>query len=320
VGGDEALVRYQLLYRQSRSSSIALTGDDNRAVVVNRQKASVSVIRVRNADGSDASQLLAEVPVGKEPRFVAIAPNDSRAYVTNAIDGTMSVIDLTANTPVAMGSAIDVGVEPRGIAITPNGTYAFIAGNTTGDVAVVRLSNNEVVGRVRTGGNPYAVAISNDGDRNDNDERVYVTQLFGEVIDPARPDGFDDAKQGVVSSFRVGDAVTSAGTAVVTRLLLKPLASGFNADRRNFCPLTRDALQTAGTVKYFNSGPDGTLNGAAALAKQTFCPDVTSANIDPVGPIGRVAQKAYPNMLFGALPARARSSTFRTSARSRSRP
>jgi len=303
VSADEALVRYQLLFRQSRSSSIALTSDDNRAVLVNRQKASVSVIRVRNNDGSDAAQLLAEIPVGREPRFVAIAPNDSRAYVTSAVDGTMSVIDLTANTPVAVGSAIDVGVEPRGIAITPNGTYAFIAGHTTGDVAVVRLSNNEVVSRIHTGGNPYAVAISNDGDTNDNDERVYVTQLFGEVIDQARPDGFDDAKQGVVSSFRVGEAITNAGAgATVTRLLLKPMLSGFNADRRNFCPLTRSALEIAGTVKYFNSGPDGTNGtGAAQLAKTTFCPDVASANIDPAGPIGRVAQKTYPNMLFGAL-------------------
>jgi DNA-binding beta-propeller fold protein YncE len=295
------LVRYQLLFRQSRSSSIALTGDDNHAVVANRQKASVSVIRVRNADGTDASQLLAEIPVGKEPRFVAVAPNDSRAYVTNAFDGTMSVIDLTAATPVAVGNAIDVGLEPRGIAITPNGTYAFIAGNVTGDVVVVRLANNEVIGRVQTGGNPYAIAISNDGDKNDNDERVYVTQLFGEIIDANRPDGFDDAKRGVVNSFAVGDAVANAGTAAVSRLVLEPLASGFNADRRNFCPLTRAALQDAGTVKYFNSGADGAGNGAANLANQTYCPDVASANIDAAGPIGRVAQKAYPNMLFGAL-------------------
>jgi len=301
ISADEAFARYQLLFRQARSSSIALTGDDTRAVVVNRQKASVSVIRVRNTDGTDASQLLAEIPVGKEPRFVALAPNDSRAYVTNAADGTLSVLDLTANTPVALGSAIDVGVEPRGIAITPNGTYAFIAGNTTGDVAVVRLSNNEVVGRVHTGGNPYSVAISNDGDRSDTDERVYVTQLFGEVIDPARPDGFDDAKQGVVSSFRVGDAVSNAANAAVTRLLLKPMASGFNADRRNFCGLTRDALQTAGTVKYFNSNADGLGNGAAALKNSTFCPDTTSTDISVDGPIGKVAQKVYPNMLFGLL-------------------
>ena len=34
--------------------------------------------------------------------------------------------------------------------------------------------NNEVVGRVKTGGNPYAIAISNDGDRNDDDERESI--------------------------------------------------------------------------------------------------------------------------------------------------
>src|SRR5688572_10701926 len=301
LSAGEALARYQLLFQQARSSTIALTSDDTRAVVVNRQKASVSVIRVRNANGSDASQLLAEVPVGREPRFVALSPDNSRAYVTNAIDGTLSVIDLTAAAPVALGTAVDVGIEPRGVAISPNGAFAFVAGHMTGDVAVVRLSNNEVVGRVSTGGNPYAIAISNDGDRNDSVVRVFVTQLVGEVIDPARPDGFDDAKQGVVSSFRVGDAVANAGTATVTRLLLKPLASGFNADRRNFCPQTRAALQTAGTVKFFNSGADGAGNGAGALANQTFCPDPASADISDTGPIGRVAQKVYPNMLFGVL-------------------
>jgi len=301
ISADEAFARYQLLFRQSRSSSIALTSDDTRAVVVNRQKSTVSVIRVRDSAGADVAQTLAEIPVGKEPRFVALSPNNGRAYVTNAVDGTLSTIDLTAATPAVLGAAIDVGVEPRGIAITPNGGFAFIAGNTTGDVAVVNLSNNQVVGRVKTGGNPYAIAISNDGDRNDNDERVYVTQLFGEVIDPARPDGFDDAKQGVVSSFRVGDAVSNPTTATVTRLLLKPMASGFNADRRNFCGLTRDALQTAGTVKYFNSNADGLGNGAAALKNSTFCPDTASTDISTDGPIGKVGQKVYPNMLFGLL-------------------
>ena len=293
-----ALAEFTLLFRQSRSGSIALTNDDKRVVVVNRQKDSVSVIRVRKDDGTDTDQLIAEVPVGDEPRFVALSPDDKRAYVTNALDGTLSTIDLSAEKPQPVGNALDVGVEPRGVAITPNGTYAFVANHTSGDVAVVRLSTMQVVNHVHTGGNPYAIAITNDGDRNDLDERVFVTRLFGEVIDPSRPDGFDDAKQGIVASFRVGEAV--AGNQQVASLLLKPMASGFNADRRNFCLATRQTLQAAGTV-FFNSGADKTGDGASQLAKTTFCPDVNSTDASADGPIGKVAQKVYPNMLFDAL-------------------
>jgi len=293
----EILAQFTLLFRQSRSSTIALTSDDKRAVVVNRQKDSVSVIRVRKDDGTDASDLIGEVKVGREPRFVAISPDDRRAYVTNAIDGTMSIIDLTAATPVAIGQAIDVGIEPRGIALTPNGQAAFIANNTTGDVTIVRLDNNSVIGKVHVGGNPYSVAITNNGNRNDADERVFVSEFFGELIDPARPDGFDDAKQGVVVAFNTQAAVN--GNAQISRLLLKPLASGFGADRGPFCLETRKALQVAGT-KFFNSGALGTDDGASKLANATFCPDI--AITDPANPVIKAnPQKVYPNQLHSVL-------------------
>ena len=295
-----AIAEFSLLFRQSRSGTIALTADDKRVVVVNRQKNTVSIIRVRKDDGTDSDQLIAEVPVGTEPRFVALSPDDRRAYVTNAIDGTLSVIDLTAATPAVLGSPVDVGLEPRGVAVTPNGAFAFVASHTTGDVTVVRLSNLQILGHVHAGGNPYAIAITNNGDRNDLDERVFVTRLFSEVIDPTRPDGFDDAKQGIVASFRVGDAV-QGGTAQVTSLLLKPMASGFSADRRPFCLNTRKALQDAGTAKFFNSGPNGTDDGAAKLAQTTFCPDVNSTDASAEGPIGKAPQKVYPNMLFDVM-------------------
>jgi YVTN family beta-propeller protein len=291
------LAEFTLLFRQSHSSSIALTGDDKRAVVVNRQKNSVSVIRVRKDDGSDTGDLIAEVNVGAEPRSVALSPDDKRAYVTNAVDGTLSTIDLTAATPATVGQAVSVGVEPRGVAVTPNGQFAFIANHTSGDVTVVKLATMDVVGHVHVGGNPYAVAITNDGDRNDNDERVFVTELYGELIDPARPDGFDDAKQGVVVAFRVGDAVQ--GNPPLTRLLLKPMASGFAADRRPFCPTTRRAVQDAGTITFF--GGTAGADGVPKLAQTTFCPDLNSADASADGPIGKNPQKVYPNMLFGAL-------------------
>jgi 6-phosphogluconolactonase (cycloisomerase 2 family) len=294
----EALADFTTLFRQSRSSPIALTKDDTRAVVVNRQKASVSVIRVRNAQGQDVSERLAEVAVGKEPRFVAISPDDKRAYVTNAIDGTMSVIDLTLPAPQAIGAPFDVGVEPRGIAITPNGQFAVIANNTIGQVTLVRLSPLEIVRTINIGGNPYSVAITNDGDRNDLDERVFVTHLFGDLVDSARPDGFDDAKQGIVMSFRVGAAV--AGNPELAELKLKPLASGFVADRRPFCLETRKSLQANGTV-FFNSGKEKLGDGASQLAQTTFCPDVNSTDASDAGPIAKNPQKVYPNMLFSML-------------------
>jgi YVTN family beta-propeller protein len=299
IDADEILAQFSLLFRQGRSSSIALTRDDRRAVVVNRQKSTVSVIRVRDQNGNDVSELLAEVPVGKEPRCVALSPDDTRAYVTSAVDGTLTVIDLTAAAPQATGAPVPVGFEPRGIAVTPNGTFAFIANHTVGEVTIVRLSTLEVVRSIKTGGNPYAIAITNDGDRNDRDERVFVTRLFGELIDPSRPDGFDDAKQGVVDSFRVGEAVD--GTAQPAQLFLKPMTSGFAADRRPFCLNTRKALQDGGRAVFFNSGGDGTQDGASQLAQSTFCPDVNSNDATDAGAIAKTPQKVYPNMLFGAL-------------------
>jgi DNA-binding beta-propeller fold protein YncE len=303
-----ALADFSTLFPQSRSSSIAITSDNTRVVVANRQKSSVSIIRVRAQNGADAKELLAEIKIDKEPRFVAISPDDKRAYVTSAVGGTMAVIDLTATPkPVLVGQPVFVGLEPRGIAITPNGKHAFVALHTTGEVAVVDLEKLETQHFIQTGGNPQAVVITNDGDNDELDERVYVTRMFGETIDPvARPDGFDDAKQGVVDSFTVASAVNAA--AQISQIKLLPLAAGFNADRRQFCEITRGLMEGVtevvpgqGPLVLFNSGANGDLDVNDKLANPTFCPNTNSADISAGGEIGRVAQKVYPNMLFSAL-------------------
>jgi len=285
----------------SRSSSIALTSDDNRLVVVNRQNNTVSVIQVRDQDGNDSQALVAEVEVGLEPRFVTIHPDDSYAYVTNTADGTVSMIDLSLAVPAISGQPLTVGSEPRGIAITPNGRYLYVANHTSGSVSVISTTTMQVVNTVETGGNPMAIAISNNGDDNDLDEEVLITRFFSEVIDPVnRPDGFDDSKQGVIDRFNVADSLN--GIPVVAQLNIDPLANaGFPADRRQFCQQTRNILQANGDVVFFNSGVDGAGDGAAALANEVFCPDVASADASADGPIGRNLQGVYPNQLFAAL-------------------
>ena len=49
----------------TRSTTIALTSDESRLVVVNREANSVSIIRVKNANGNDVGKKIAEVPVGE---------------------------------------------------------------------------------------------------------------------------------------------------------------------------------------------------------------------------------------------------------------
>src|SRR5262245_42033315 len=51
--------------KPSRSTTIALTSDETRLVVVNREANTVSVIKVKNSNGGDVSVKLAEIGVGQ---------------------------------------------------------------------------------------------------------------------------------------------------------------------------------------------------------------------------------------------------------------
>jgi YVTN family beta-propeller protein len=263
----------------THSTTIALTSDEQRLVVVNREANSVSIIRVKNVQGNDIGNKIAEIGVGEEPRCVAIHPNDQVAYVTNGISGTVSVVNLAQRRVVA---TIPVGTEPRGCALTPNGTLLYVANHTEGTVSILFTGNplNPIpVGAVNVGRNPTALAITNDGDADDADETVFVTQIFAELnpnfnggVFNGNGENRDLGKQGVVQAFPAGNA-----NPPISKITLAPIAdSGFNANRvapNNFC-------------------------GAAAQSL-IFCPDPTLPLTDPVNTNN--PQGVFPNQLLSAL-------------------
>src|SRR5215468_2403606 len=110
-----------------RSTTIALTSDETRVVVVNHDTNSLSIIQVKNKNGNDVSNKIAEIPVGEEPRCVAVSPDDRFAFVTNGIAGTVSVVNLARRMVV---KTIPVGTEPRGCALTPDGSLLYVANHT----------------------------------------------------------------------------------------------------------------------------------------------------------------------------------------------
>lgn len=257
----------------TRSTNIALSADNSTLLVVNRENDSVSIFRVRNNDGSDADDKLAEVAVGQEPRGVAISPEGLRAFVTNTASGTVSVLGLGGDDPFVVITEIPVGSEPRGCALSPNGTRLYVANHTAGTVSVVNTQNLTVIETVNVGGNPQAVAVTHDGDRDDTDETVFVTRYYAELVPAGLGEGFDNGKQGVVMAFSAANP-----SATLAKIALAPLAnSGFTADRKLFCQQI-----------------------TAAAANNTFCPDTTilDANLDA---IAKDVQAVFPNQLHAAL-------------------
>ena len=92
---------------------------------------------------------MAEVPVGFEPDAVAILADGSRAYVANAGDGTVSVIDIA--TRAVVGSAIRVEENPQGIAVSPDSVRVYVTNFDSHSVSVIETASNTVVGTIQVG-------------------------------------------------------------------------------------------------------------------------------------------------------------------------
>ena len=92
--------------------------------------------------------------------MVAITPDGKHAYVTNNVDGTVSVITTATG---AVSAPITVGNAPIGVAITPDGKHAYVANNGDGTVSVITTATGAVSAPITVGSRPNGVAITPDG-------------------------------------------------------------------------------------------------------------------------------------------------------------
>ena len=117
------------------------------------------------------------VEVGDLPSGVAVSPNSSRVYVTNAAPiGTVSVINSTTNT---VTETIPVGNSPIGVAVSPNGARVYITNRGypgPGSLQVINAATNDVTETLEVGEDAWALAVSSD------EERIYVTNLGDDSV------------------------------------------------------------------------------------------------------------------------------------------
>jgi YVTN family beta-propeller protein len=205
------------------SQPLALSANGDFLVVANPDNNSVSFFDLR----ADKNRRVAVVPVQLEPNGVVFSPTGRKAYVANTVSGTVSVINANiANGLISPPSKhIVVGTEPYSLVLTPNGTRLYVANARSNTVTVIDTATDAVAATIISPEilQPRGLAITNDGDADDTDEKLYVTS-FVSVLAPGKVDGSDDAKRGKVT-------VVSTGTnAVLGTVFIEPLAdTGFTA-------------------------------------------------------------------------------------------
>ena len=119
-----------------------------------------------------SGEVLATIPVGMVPKWVAVGPDGTRAYVTMSNppgsgppEGAVAVIDIPTNTLMA---TIAVGILPSGVVVAPDGRHAYVSNlqHSGGVVNVIDTTSNAVVDSITVSaptGLPHGLAMTLDG-------------------------------------------------------------------------------------------------------------------------------------------------------------
>jgi YVTN family beta-propeller protein len=185
----------QIALHESRSSTIALADDGSRIAMVNPDDGSLSIFAT--ADNART----AKVATGKNPSSVVLTADGRRAFVANRADGTVVRIAGLDGTP-AIDATIAVGSEPVALALSPTGKRLFVAEFADSRVSVIDTESLQVVQTVKLD-RPRALLITNDGDEDEADERLAVTQFYGTPV-PGR-EAKDDGRTGKVRLYSLAD-------------------------------------------------------------------------------------------------------------------
>lgn len=161
---------------QSGPVSIAVTPNGEKAVVANNVAGSASIIDLRTYSVSHVD-FNSEVS-GARPYKVAITPDSSTAYLTDATNNAIYKMDIEAGIVMAL-LLPDVSTQ---VAVTPKGKYALALSPNLGQLNVISTADDSIR-TLKVGANPVSLAVTSTGSRaytaNSGSNDVSVISLSG---------------------------------------------------------------------------------------------------------------------------------------------
>ena len=130
--------------------------DNDRIYIVNPDQDTVTVV-----DAITAS-VLAEIPVGDEPRSLAL-DNPGILCVVNKGDATVTRVNTNTLQAVATFNGLPRGSRPHGLVFDADKQFAYIALEQTGQVVKVDFPSQTIVATADVGPTPREIGLSDDG-------------------------------------------------------------------------------------------------------------------------------------------------------------
>jgi YVTN family beta-propeller protein len=175
------------------------------------------------------------ITTGRKPMHVAMNPNGKHAYVSNAGDGTVAVVDTTTKAVTAtitVGDPLEAGtgVGAGPLAISPNGKSLWVLSTfftTNGKVSEIDIASKAVVATVTVGRDPFGIAVSPSGTRayvsNNGSGTVSVIDTATKAVVATVPVGSDpygvavstDNKRAFVTHLNTGSTASEDTVSVI---------------------------------------------------------------------------------------------------------
>jgi DNA-binding beta-propeller fold protein YncE len=146
---------------QDGTHMIHVADDLSRVVTTNIASASVTIIEHR--EGSPRDWEKTAVPVGKGAEGFDVSPDRTQAWVANAQDGTISVIDLAAKKVIDTLAADVTGANR--LAFTPDGKRVLVTTLRGPDLVVLDAATRKPIKRVKIGTGAAGLVVQPDGKR-----------------------------------------------------------------------------------------------------------------------------------------------------------
>ncbi|MBA2722537.1 MAG: YncE family protein [Methylibium sp.] len=102
------------------------------------------------------------VPVGRAPAHVIVDARGERAYVSNAEDDAVAVVDVERGRVVG---SIPTAASPHGLRMSPDGREIYVAGTKGNAVSVIDVATSREIARIAVGKAPVQVGFTPDGTR-----------------------------------------------------------------------------------------------------------------------------------------------------------